>query len=173
MNTHYSVSTHSRTKAAAFSTANFQLFTKSFNTQPREGGCLLLEILSAMPMIKVSTHSRAEAAAQVITKFSCLRVVSTHSRAEAAALNDEDLGHDEFVSTHSRAEAAAFHALMNLEEIKVSTHSRAEAAACNMNKLIYLQTVSTHSRAEAAAFTIILSLVTMACFNTQPRGGGC
>ena len=34
------VSTHSRTKAAAFATANFQFFVKSFNTQPHEGGCI-------------------------------------------------------------------------------------------------------------------------------------
>ena len=33
--------------------------------------------------------------------------------------------------------------------------------------------VSTHSRAEAAALKPYRMLVDQACFNTQPRGGGC
>ena len=57
----------------------------------------------------VSTHSRAEAAADFAKKNRVFSVVSTHSRAEAAArgllLFQQIIN---FVSTHSRAEAAAW-----------------------------------------------------------------
>ena len=60
---------------------------------------------------------------------SIISAVSTHSRAEAAANNPDYLAKRHEVSTHSRAEAAA--QVQEAEEVKeiVSTHSRAEAAA--------------------------------------------
>ena len=67
----------------------------------------------------------------VCDAFTLSLLVSTHSRAEAAAiiltLNKQTTG----VSTHSRAEAAAGCDLHNYLFNEVSTHSRAEAAACN------------------------------------------
>ena len=56
---------------------------KCFNTQPRGGGC---NILFCFGMgFKVSTHSRAEAAAVLFFARDKFANVSTHSRAEAAA----------------------------------------------------------------------------------------
>ena len=77
----------------------------SFNTQPRGGGCRLINLLYN------------------------LSTVSTHSRAEAAALVELNLIQNAFVSTHSRAEAAAGRTHPDRDLAKVSTHSRAEAAA--------------------------------------------
>ena len=58
-------------------------------------------------MGRVSTHSRAEAAAMTARNIHKHRAVSTHSRAEAAALTHTQGGNNGNVSTHSRAEAAA------------------------------------------------------------------
>ena len=56
---------------------------------------------------KVSTHSRAEAAAKWDKNTAPYILVSTHSRAEAAAVVEKPQENNEVVSTHSRAEAAA------------------------------------------------------------------
>ena len=76
-----------------------------FNTQPRGGGCLkyVLFVLD----YNVSTHSRAEAAANTDESDIFINVVSTHSRAEAAAEKILPVEVVNRVSTHSRAEAAA------------------------------------------------------------------
>ena len=58
--------------------------------------------------LHVSTHSRAEAAANKKAQSKDERLVSTHSRAEAAAHKFRELHHFQTVSTHSRAEAAAY-----------------------------------------------------------------
>ena len=58
--------------------------------------------------IKVSTHSRAEAAAKGNKSMPVGSTVSTHSRAEAAANGTHVVLDRAIVSTHSRAEAAAF-----------------------------------------------------------------
>ena len=55
--------------------------------------------------------------------------VSTHSRAEAAATHQKTTPQAMPVSTHSRAEAAAHDRLKAELWDAVSTHSRAEAAA--------------------------------------------
>ena len=54
-----------------------------------------------------------------------------------------------------------------------STCSRAKAAAVQAHQFSKLIFVSTHSRAEAAARSIRALVRVSACFNTQPRGGGC
>ena len=57
----------------------------SFNTQPHEGGCPVIEATSAQ-LTFVSTHSRTKAAALSTMKGTdVLRPVSTHSRTKAAA----------------------------------------------------------------------------------------
>ena len=61
----------------------------------------------------------------IFTRFS----VSTHSRAEAAADQKIDKILSVEVSTHSRAEAAAANLILTQAAGLVSTHSRAEAAA--------------------------------------------
>ena len=123
--------------------------------------------------IPVSTHSRAEAAADTEIKVNIGTVVSTHSRAEAAARKQSNYQSYKCVSTHSRAEAAA----QIREAVKgypiVSTHSRAEAAAKICNSIEFKWTVSTHSRAEAAAFYLMGCHHKFYGFNTQPHEGGC
>ena len=83
--TAYTVSTHSRAEAAAFNRLIAICQPRSFNTQPRGGGCLINTILLSL-LVLVSTHSRAEAAADFAFPEVGTMVVSTHSRAEAAAL---------------------------------------------------------------------------------------
>ena len=56
------VSTHSRAKAAAVIRSILQILGKSFNTQPREGGCVHGGG-GEVNIVSVSTHSRAKAAA--------------------------------------------------------------------------------------------------------------
>ena len=57
----YSVSTHSRPKAAAFFKPVQPCRGRSFNTQPPEGGCGRLKL--PLAFVLVSTHSRPKAAA--------------------------------------------------------------------------------------------------------------
>ena len=88
----------------------------------------------AQPMKKVSTHSRAEAAATA-TSRELARAAFQHTAARRRLqLPDDEVFSLLKVSTHSRAEAAAFRS----DEIKalrdVSTHSRAEAAASYLKK---------------------------------------
>ena len=56
---------------------------KSFNTQPREGGCRIRPTIKIM--VDVSTHSHAKAAAVIHLILLHVLNVSTHSRTEAAA----------------------------------------------------------------------------------------
>ena len=58
------VSTHSRTKAAAYHFVAISRTRLSFNTQPHEGGCLVKYVGDDLILI-VSTHSRTKAAAVV------------------------------------------------------------------------------------------------------------
>ena len=103
----FNVSTHSRAEAAAYiddpgiivdtfqhTAARRRLLrwvrytarTLRFNTQPRGGGCWL--VFELLKWQKVSTHSRAEAAATTTCASVGETTVSTHSRAEAAAFDD-------------------------------------------------------------------------------------
>ena len=101
------VSTHSRAKAAAHLLTRVRPLFIRFNTQPREGGCIFVTLRLGvvfqfqhtaarrrlLPCLylyrtfgKVSTHSRAKAAAPFYANVQhIIRMVSTHSRAKAAA----------------------------------------------------------------------------------------
>ena len=103
----YSVSTHSRPKAAATPPKYFlsdrahgfntqppeggclcaqpaQITAACFNTQPPEGGCPCTT-LSPQLLLHVSTHSRPKAAALLLFAHRNKTQVSTHSRPKAAA----------------------------------------------------------------------------------------
>ena len=101
---------------------------------------------------RVSTHSRAEAAARfAVIKFD-IRKRFQHTAARRRlqkSLKLQKPPHS--VSTHSRAEAAAIKDVQDVKEVLVSTHSRAEAAASTSRKPYHIKR----------------------SFNTQPRGGGC
>ena len=76
------VSTHSRLKAAGhFPFACFQPIG-CFNTQPPEGGWVILAIWRCR--LDVSTHSRLKAAGVILAIWRCRLDVSTHSRLKAA-----------------------------------------------------------------------------------------
>ena len=77
-----------------------------FNTQPHEGGCLVLEV-QALVANDVSTHSRTKAAAATIVAMRAIDGVSTHSRTKAAADATLVANGQTWVSTHSRTKAAA------------------------------------------------------------------
>ena len=100
------VSTHSRPKAAAINVIAHSCSSKSFNSQPPEGGCdrhphrhhyqgvsthsrpkaAAVDVKAPVPGLGVSTHSRRKAAARDATVFAVLGCVSTHSRPKAAAI---------------------------------------------------------------------------------------
>ena len=100
----------------------------------------------------VSTHSRAEAAAQGLASGTLRGEVSTHSRAEAAAKVSNNASLQKEVSTHSRAEAAAFRIALYLQFDTMFQHTAARRRLRTTDLLDYCQNFS---------------------FNTQPRGGGC
>ena len=78
--------------------------------------------------------------------------VSTHSRAEAAAdVIFKRTGGKRGFNTQPRGGGCPSDFLLVQLTQEVSTHSRAEAAAQIMYYRAYLKNVSTHSRAEAAA----------------------
>ena len=77
-----------------------------FNTQSREGGCAYPAGIKVYQS-KVSTHSRAKAAAAIKNAQQGDINVSTHSRAKAAAISNDIHIIKLHVSTHSRAKAAA------------------------------------------------------------------
>ena len=77
------VSTHSRPKAAGCIEATSSPPTKSFNSQPPEGGWAFCMSIESGAM-RVSTHSRPKAAGQASAKLTELKKVSTHSRPKAA-----------------------------------------------------------------------------------------
>ena len=98
--------------------------------------------------------------------------IYTHPKVVATAQNEHDLLDILFQHTAARRRLQPL-GLCNPDRCGVSTHSRAEAAAlipkfgCNRTP------VSTHSRPKAAADKSYFDASGGACFNTQPRGGGC
>ena len=101
--------------------------------------------------VNVSTHSRAEAAANEQVKIRSYNSVSTHSRAEAAASGKYDPLRISRVSTHSRAEAAALYQKYRAAEYE-GFNTQPRGGGCPTRPRYHiLKLVSTHSRAEAAA----------------------
>ena len=85
----------------------------------------------------VSTHSRAEAAAEIYQKAVDLIGVSTHSRAEAAAVAfaEREPSRDGF-NTQPRGGGCCSLVHISIKPHFVSTHSRAEAAASLIKLMI-------------------------------------
>ena len=167
---------------------------KCFNTQPREGGCFATAICH-LNNRKVSTHSRAKAAAKnslIIGTISlsfntqpreggCRRGLlqyysgwrfNTQPR-EGGCIIGQQVSSIENVSTHSRAKAAAdFPAHFRI--IFKFQHTAARRRLHSFYRSWRLSIdVSTHSRAKAAACRAIWIAIIRIGFNTQPREGGC
>ena len=112
-----------------------------------------LPLDSSIPPVlsRVSTHSRAEAAANSRFILQARKTVSTHSRAEAAARSSGKVIHSRTVSTHSRAEAAANIFLLP-HSSNDSFNTQPRGGGCHQRCDLPFKKQS---------------------FNTQPRGGGC
>ena len=167
----YVVSTHSRPKAAGSSLIFMAIISLCFNTQPPEGGWVIIDIhgynialfqhtaarrrLAQRSNIHglhhcVSTHSRPKAAGRDYWKDRALKAVSTHSRPKAAGSSQRAASGTSLVSTHSRPKAAGVIAARVTDKGIVSTHSRPKAAGYRCLPLIPISTR----------------------FNTQPPEGG-
>ena len=79
----WTVSTHSRLKAAGMIILQTGVPGSGFNTQPPEGGWVISPRKRLWPKA-VSTHSRLKAAGKCLKKCVCGLSVSTHSRLKAA-----------------------------------------------------------------------------------------
>ena len=122
-----------------------------FNTQPRGGGCVI-SYYDIVDKAGVSTHSRAEAAAQKEEQKMENLTVSTHSRAEAAA--------SFFINTHKKRNSFNTQPRGGgctvghfwLIKLLAFQHTAARRRL-RVKKVPFPQVnaVSTHSRAEAAA----------------------
>ena len=168
------VSTHSRAKAAAKTCDDYGKFSVGFNTQPREGGCIVTKWLFLIYSMFQHTAARRRLQWCLFIRANGRWFQHTAARRRLHlrfAVQFAILA----VSTHSRAKAAASGAKYDIANGIVSTHSRAKAAAplsCSIctkglafqhtaaRRRLLLQTrqrcgvggVSTHSRAKAAAF---------------------
>ena len=165
----------------------------SFNTQPPEGGWVVL--LDRGTVVEgVSTHSRPKAAGRVNYFPSCGKCVSTHSRPKAAGfLNLRLLILIKFqhtaarrrlagrlgrfsaassVSTHSRPKAAGIDWILSkTSRISFNTQPPEGGWICTANSNNHTW-VSTHSRPKAAGLFPIGLFLFPCCFNTQPPEGG-
>ena len=143
------VSTHSRPKAAGGNGRLLFPNSKSFNTQPPEGGWA--NRVAASCRKSWFQHTAARRRLVLVAGSRNRRVaVSTHSRPKAAgSLIPPSISGDS-VSTHSRPKAAGAPYLKGVESIDVSTHSRPKAAGCGRHHGCRVGDVSTHSRPKAA-----------------------
>ena len=92
---YYRVSTHSRPKAAGTASLFYQPLLKGFNTQPPEGGWMMLRPFSAdlFEFQHTAARRRLVALAPVAP---CAADVSTHSRPKAAGLILTEEGNNEY-----------------------------------------------------------------------------
>ena len=148
--TRTTVSTHSRAKAAASLPQDQQMAYFSFNTQPREGGCLRTTTPS-MSMSRFNTQPR-EGGCKVCNK----------RKSEVMGFN-----------TQPREGGCSFLAIYTTPFLSFQHIAARRRLPSNVASALSNILVSTHSRAKAAAFSYILFYLRCGCFNTQPREGGC
>ena len=168
------VSTHSRPKAAACSTFKKCGEDTGFNTQPPEGGCVMLQVQGILLYKFQHTAARRRLPLAVGSDALHLSCFNTQPPEGGCALRESLARQGINVSTHSRPKAAAslglvLDKLVNgfntqppeggcffrvdrvTKPLSVSTHSRPKAAAASNIKIREILTVSTHSRPKAAA----------------------
>ena len=128
----FSVSTHSRPKAAAGVAFDTVKSWSCFNTQPPEGGCQKARwSMSKMPMFQ---HTAAR---------------------RRLHFTDPTQNKDDVVSTHSRPKAAAFVCCFAMIAVKKFQHTAARRRLrTGLDYNPDLKNVSTHSRPKAAANVI-------------------
>ena len=122
------VSTHSRTKAAAYLHFSCATSRISFNTQPHEGGCLL-RLVAMLDFCRFQhTAARRRLPLQVIDFIDIFLFQHTAAR-RRLPINQQKALKIFMVSTHSRTKAAALPPQHRYQGAYVSTHSRTKAAA--------------------------------------------
>ena len=169
----------------------------SFNTQPHEGGCPVIEATSAQ-LTFVSTHSRTKAAALADPNWLRRQIVSTHSRTKAAATGSSRAkrlifrfntqpheGGCPFDNERHRCVTPCFNTQPHeggckciwaiiVVGFRVSTHSRTKAAACHNNSTPKPFSVFQHTAARRRLHIITITINSrIISFNTQPHEGGC
>ena len=166
------VSTHSRPKAAAPCFTQWRNTSKCFNSQPPEGGCVLIEQTARTGIMFQLTAARRRLPVEVsiFTTVFTFQLTAARRRLplalakviEQEGFNSqppeggcarENLGRvgNAAVSTHSRPKAAALTEGKAHVYGHVSTHSRPKAAAGELKITLDDFNVSTHSRPKAAA----------------------
>ena len=126
------VSTHSRAEAAAKIDNMGINLNECFNTQPRGGGCQIVNVRHLI--VLMFQHTAARRRLPIINNS--LDEISmfqhTAARRRLLMVTSGSSAASPRVSTHSRAEAAA-NVCLSLKKLeRVSTHSRAEAAALEL-----------------------------------------
>ena len=100
--------------------------------------------------------------------------VSTHSRAEAAASRDGAMMHHVQMFQHTAARRRLpSPSSVKRKILRVSTHSHPKAAAKTGLNRYASKMVSTHNRPKAAAREVPSNRFNLGGFNTQPPEGGC
>ena len=125
--------------------------------------------------LAVSTHSRAEAAAEIVRVRTPTYTVSTHSRAEAAAQETMFAAKPAAEFQHTAAQRRLLTGFLpHIFSMGKFQHTAAQRRLLVRSRIKFRSiSVSTHSRAEAAAIRSINDGNVYLCFNTQPRRGGC
>ena len=190
----YSVSTHSRPKAAGGSDCVVVPLGGSFNTQPPEGGWVGTAS-TGRPSVTVSTHSRPKAAGWLNRRGRWWRWSFQHTaaRRRLALISDNPSSLCQFQHTAARRRLVKnLHLLIfafcfNTQppeggwviltaDIDLTIQFQHTAARRRLASLLSspLDTVhvSTHSRPKAAGCNAIGWARWWECFNTQPPEGG-
>ena len=165
------VSTHSRPKAAGYSTACQHLSRVGFNTQPPEGGWLFGTPCITSAKLFQHTAARRRLGLGLGTPLYCFGFQHTAARRRLES-RPKRLKTQILVSTHSRPKAAGVRYRPPKTNPKVSTHSRPKAAGIIKILAFDLSVVSTHSRPKAAGESLHRRCTARLCFNTQPPEGG-
>ena len=166
------VSTHSRSKAAAKKWGKQHQRATSFNSQPLEGGCAQRRIFHSAPLRFQLTAARRRlqrycALAKYLASFNSQPLEGGCPLTVLALLIQI-----EFQLTAARRRLLPGKRLPG-RFLRVSTHSRSKAAAHHGGAFNQPHHVSTHSRSKAAAAATSLPSSTRRCFNSQPLEGGC
>ena len=189
------VSTHSRPKAAAHATQQAPPATKSFNTQPPEGGCidechfcLPLNSFNTQPpeggcagwaspkhFNTVSTHSRPKAAAKYfLGRFSPdFEFQHTAARRRLRSLNGDNRRNLLFQHTAARRRLpAGINTPVSVPWFQHTAARRRLRSAAGLPKATsnpWFQHTAARRRLRSAAHNTLWLLG----FNTQPPEGGC
>ena len=167
------VSTHSRPKAAACARARDLARTRSFNTQPPEGGCALGPVIFNLCSL-VSTHSRPKAAASILPwmTITCHGFNTQPPEGGCSKRYASTHASRMFQHTAARRRLHRYHSSVRFS-VRVSTHSRPKAAAVGTKRARWKLSCFNTQPPEGGCYARTSILDTASCFNTQPPEGGC